>query len=55
VYAKFKKQGVLDVSYNIGRATGYGALAGAAAAWAISGILLLIEIAMGFRQVYSMQ
>jgi hypothetical protein len=44
------KRGVLDASYNLGRAIGYGALAGAAAAWAISGILLLIEIVMGFRQ-----
>ena len=44
------KQSVVGVSYNLGHAIGYGALAGATAAWAISGILLLIEIAMGFRQ-----
>ena len=45
-----RKQSTLDVSYNVGHAAEYGALAGATAAWAISGILLLIEIAMGFRQ-----
>ena len=45
-----RKQGAIDGSYNVVHATAYGALAGATAAWAISGILLLIEIAMGFRQ-----
>src|SRR5579884_1388743 len=37
-------------SYNYKYATGYGALAGAIAAWAVSGVLLLVEIAFGFKE-----
>ena len=45
-----RKENSLDVPYNAPRATAYGALAGAIGAWAISGVLLLVELTMGFQQ-----